>query len=556
MNLIYYRAGSYNMLDKIIGFIIFILILEFARREHKILLYVVIFLMLYSIYGRVFPGIFHHPGISWARMIQSSTIEVKLGVFGTYAQTGVAVIAAFFLLMGVAQGFGIQKSLVITVIGILGKRISLVPQTAVVSSMAVATASGSGAANVSITGQYTIPLMKRVGFPPVYAGAVEASASLGGLIMPPVMAIAAFLMADFLGVSYFHVIARGYAPALVYYASIGLSVYLITLRYVQTRRINKTNLALTPVIEKFSRLDVMNTIIFFSFIGVLVILMGLLWWEPAKAAFWSGCVLLIICLLIRGYTYEGTISDKVKEIGRNFFEAVGAYARITVSIVLLLSVLGILVNLFSVSGWLLKLGGMMMMIGEANIFALIGMAFLVGVFLGLGLPPSATYVMVAVLITPAMVKFGFNPWVAHFFAFFLAVISEYSPPTSLTAAVASQISGASFMRTMFETLKISLPVLFITFGILNWDVLVVKPGLKQLATIGILIIACGLSATGIYGKFAKQRMKDIVLRSLCLLLTIFILFYPKGIPSILALIPATIMLGLGIRRSQKIFLSS
>jgi TRAP-type uncharacterized transport system fused permease subunit len=118
----------------------------------------------------------------------------------------------FFMFLGIAQGFGVQESVIKIFTGIFAKRKTLIPQTAVVTSMAIATCSGSGAANAPITGQYTIPLMKRAGFSVIYAGAAEASSSLGGLLMPPVMAIAGFLMADFLGVTYFEVIARGYAP--------------------------------------------------------------------------------------------------------------------------------------------------------------------------------------------------------------------------------------------------------------------------------------------------------------------------------------------------------
>jgi TRAP-type uncharacterized transport system fused permease subunit len=136
-----------------------------------------------------------------------------LGLFGTYSQTGVGVIAAFFMFLGIAQGFGVQESIIKNFTGIFAKRKTLIPQTAVVTSMAIATCSGSGAANAAITGQFTIPLMKRAGHPTLHAGAVEVSSSLGGLLMPPVMAIAGFLMADFIGVTYFEVIARGYAPA-------------------------------------------------------------------------------------------------------------------------------------------------------------------------------------------------------------------------------------------------------------------------------------------------------------------------------------------------------
>ena len=129
------------------------------------------------------------------------------------------------------------------------------------------------------------------------------------------------------------------------------------------------------------------------------------------------------------------------------------------------------VNLFVVSGWMIKLMAILATIGEFHVVALIGVGFAIGVFLGLGIPPSACYILSAVIVIPPMTRIGINPWVAHFFLFFVAVISEYSPPTSLVAAVASRISGASFMKTMMVTLQISLPFFFLTFAIFNWDTL-------------------------------------------------------------------------------------
>ena len=194
--LIYDRAGFYNTPDKIVGVMILGLIVEYTRREHGILFYLILFLMFYSVYGWMFPGLLGHPGVSWTRVITSSSVEISLGLFGTYSQIGVGVIAAFFMFLGIAQGFGVQESIIKMFTGIFAKRKTLIPQTAVVTSMAIATCSGSGAANAAITGQYTIPLMKRAGFPALHAGAVEASSSLGGLLMPPVMAIAGFIMAE------------------------------------------------------------------------------------------------------------------------------------------------------------------------------------------------------------------------------------------------------------------------------------------------------------------------------------------------------------------------
>jgi len=552
--LIYLRAGFFNTPDKIVAVIMLGLMVEFARREHRVLFYLILFLMLYSVYGRVFPGIFGHPGVSWTRAITSSSVEIKLGLFGTYAQTGVGVIAAFFMFLGIAQGFGVQESIIRTFTGILAKRTTLIPQTAVVTSMAIATCSGSGAANVAITGQYTIPLMKRAGFPPLYAGAVEASASLGGLLMPPVMAIAGFLMADFLGVTYFEVIARGYAPALIFYAIIATSVYLFTTRFV--RGGGRSPQALVSVIERFSKVEVINTAIFFTFIGILIYLMGGLWYEASRAALNIAVGLFITASVVRMYLYTGTISDKIKEWGRCFRRALEAFAGVTAPLVLLLAMLGVMVNLFVVSGWMLKLMGLLATVGEFHVVALIGVGFAIGVFLGLGIPPSACYIVSAVVVIPPMAKFGINPWVAHFFLFFIAVISEYSPPTSLVAAVASRLSGASFMKTMMLTLQISIPFFFLTFAIFNWDILVLEPGLAQLAALGALMIGCLTAAVAIHGRLFERKSHDLPSRFLVLLVALFILFYPRGILSALALIPAVAMIVLVIRRSQKISVSS
>jgi TRAP-type uncharacterized transport system fused permease subunit len=182
--------------------------------------------------------------------------------------------------------------------------------------------------------------------------------------------------------------------------------------------------------------------------------------------------------------------------------------------------------------------------------------FAVGVFLGLGIPPSACYLLSAVIVIPPMTRIGINPWIAHFFLFFVAVISEYSPPTSLVAAVASRISGASFIKTMMVTLQISLPFFFLTFAIFNWDILLLKPGLAQLAALGALMIGCLTVAAAIHGKLFERKRHDLPSRFLVLLVALFILFYPRGILSVVALIPAVFMIVFVIRRTEKTSVSS
>ena len=313
---------------------------------------------------------------------------------------------------------------------------------------------------------------------------------------------------------------------------------------------------MVSVIEKFTKVEVINTVIFFSFIGVLIYLMGGLWFEASRAALYIAAGLLISGTLFRLYIHPGTVWDKIKDWARCLLKAVEAFAEVTAPLVLLLAMLGVMVNLFVVSGWMIKLMGLLATVGEYHVVALIGVGFLIGVFLGLGIPPSACYIISAVIVIPPMIRIGINPWIAHFFLFFIAIISEYSPPTSLVAAVASRISGASFMKTMMVTLQISVPFFCLTFAIFNWDTLLLEPGWSQLAALVALLIGCMTAAAAIHGKIFESKWHDLPSRFLVFLVALFILYYPKGILSAVALIPAVAMILFVIVRSQKVFVSS
>jgi TRAP-type uncharacterized transport system fused permease subunit len=288
----------------------------------------------------------------------------------------------------------------------------------------------------------------------------------------------------------------------------------------------------------------------------LIYLMGVLWYEASRAAFDIAIGIFIVASVLRISLHSGTVSEKMREWLRCLRRAIEAFADVTAPLVLLLAMLGVMVNLFVVSGWMPKLMGLLAEVGQFHVIALIFMGFLIGVFLGLGIPPSACYIISAVIVIPAMTRFGINPWVAHFFLFFVAVISEYSPPTSLVAAVASRLSGASFMKTMMVTLEISLPFFFLTFAIFNWDILVLEPGGAQLTALGSLIIGCLTVTTAIHGKIFRDKKHDLPSRLIVLLMALFILFYPRGLLSGLALIPAVAMIIVVMLRSQKMTASS
>ena len=382
------------------------------------------------------------------------------------------------------------------------------------------TISGSGSANAVVVGSITIPLMKRYGVPPTFAGAVETGASMGGLIMPPLMAVAGFLMAEFLGVPYWDVVVRGFAVAFVYFCSLTLAVYLLSVRLLPSQPVA------TPTVPIY---DQIKTGIFFLSIGYLIVLMGIYNYGAMRAALFTAVfmfALLLAAFLVFKYVRKDPAVVR-ESLLANFRTTVETHAEMTSYLTLLLATLGIMIGLFTVTGFINRMGAMLLDVGAWNIVAMILMAWVFGWLLGAGLPPTATYIIGAVIIVPPMTKLGINPWVAHFFVFFLSVWGELSPPTSLTAAVAARIANASFMRTMWEALRICLPITLLTFAIFTRSEMAVNPGWKQVGDVLVVTAGtCGVSFA-MFGRCFESAKGDIVARLLIAGVAFTTLFHPN-----------------------------
>jgi TRAP-type uncharacterized transport system fused permease subunit len=194
---------------------------------------------------------------------------------------------------------------------------------------------------------------------------------------------------------------------------------------------------------------------------------------------------------------------------------------------LLLATLGIMVGLFTVTGFINRMGGIMLRVGEWNVVALILMAWVFGWLVGAGLPPTATYIVLAVIVVDPMRKLGIDPWIAHFFCFLLAVWGELSPPTSLAAAVSARIAEASFVKTMFEALKLCLPITIMTFAIFTRSDIVVTPGWWQIADTVIVSIGCCSLTFAMFGRFFVDWRMDAVIRVVYALASCLMLFHPN-----------------------------
>ncbi|MCG2741191.1 MAG: TRAP transporter fused permease subunit [Syntrophaceae bacterium] len=541
-----WRQGSYTREDFIVGLLVFLLVMELSRIAHTILFWVNSVLVVYTLYGYLSPiDFFWHPGTSFYRVITSSTVELSTGIYGLYAQIALTVIAAFLLLAAAARGFDAQGAMVNVMRKLAGRSRRTVPQTAVLASASVGLISGSGAANAAVVGSFTIPLMIRHGFPGAFAAAVEVGASMGGLIMPPVMAVAGFIMAEFLGVPYWDVVIRGFSLAFVYYGTLSLSVYLLSVRLMPSDPIEATTVPLY---------DRIKTTIFFSAIGFLIVLMGWLNYGPLLAALYTGGYMFSLLILAYFY-FKFVLKDPAvgkESLFANIRLTIETHAEMTSYLTLLLSTLGIMIGLFTVTGFINRMGGILLHIGEWHVIALILMAWVFGWLVGAGLPPTATYIILAVIIVEPMRKLGIDPWVANFFAFLLAVWGELSPPTSLTAAVSARIAEASFMRTMWESLKLCLPITFMSFTIFARSDMVTHPGWPQIAATLLVAIACCGMTFAIFGRFFANMGSDVMLRGALAVASLVVLLHPDSNVALAAaviVLPATIY---GVARHRRI----
>ncbi|MCL4802342.1 MAG: TRAP transporter fused permease subunit [Burkholderiales bacterium] len=541
-----YRQGSYTTQDFVVGLLVFLLVMELSRIAHPILFGVNVVLVVYTLFGYLSPvDFFWHPGTTWYRVVTSSTVELATGVYGLYAQLALTLIAAFLLIAAVANGFGAQSAMVNTMRRLAGRSRHTVPQTAVLASASVGLVSGSGAANAAVVGSFTIPLMKRYGIPGTFAGAVETAASMGGLIMPPMMAVAGFLMAEFLGVPYWDVVLRGFSLSFIYFLTLSLSVYLMSVRLLSADPVA------VPAVALYDRI---KTAIFFASVGFLILLMGWMGIGELRAALYTGIFMLALLLVTYVY-FKHVLRDEAvakESLFGNLRLVIETHAEMASYLTLLLATLGIMIGLFTVTGFINRMGGMLLQVGEWHIIALVLMAWAFGWLVGAGLPPTATYIILAVIIVDPMRKLGVDPWVAHGFAFLLAIWGELSPPTSLAAAVAARIAEASFMRTMWEALKLCLPITFLSFAIFFRSGMMTTPGWTQVLDTALVATATCAVASAIFGRFVESQAANTVVRIVLAVAALVVMLHPSDALALVVgafLLPAVIF---GVVRHRRI----
>ena len=516
------RAGIWDPSDLWLGGLMALLVMEFARKRYFVLFVLNVILILYAVYGRAVPGIFNHPGLSWKRIVTSMSLEDTTGIFSGLPQLALTLIGSFVLVLATLRAFGCIDSILRGASRIAVRSRYALPQAAVVGSMGVAAVSGSGAANAVTTGSATIPSLIDAGMKREDAASVETAASLGGQLMPPIMGISAFLMADFLD--------RGYAPALVYFLAVALGVYLMSSR--------QKGLRSAGAVEAMSGLDWIRIGAFASVVGGLIALMSTLHLAPIFAALYIFVAVGAALLLLQAFTAFGEHGVAgARTIGSTLLRFIDTFASMTAELTLLLATLSILTGAFVNTGVPPKVGFILVDAASINLLAMVVVAFLFGALLGMGLPPAPTYILTALVIAPQMIKVGVDPWPVHFFAFFLAVWGELTPPTSVVAAVTSKIARASFVATLVRSIGLCSSLFVLMAAVFLRPEIVLEPGLAQLAATGLVLASTVGLTFSLQARFASNPIADVATRLVLAACSLIALAHPDPWQAALACIP-------------------
>jgi len=438
------RAGVAILSDNIAGAILMVLVLEATRRSvGGQMLWISIICLLYAWLGKYMPGVFSHRGHTINRIIYNMYLTTD-GLFGLPVGVSSTYLIIFVILASILDKSGLGKLFNDLAMGIGGRFSGGPAKVSVIASALTGMISGSAASNVATTGAFTIPLMKKLGYQPHFAGAVEAAASTGGQIMPPIMGSAAFIMAEYLGMPYLTIAAAAVIPATLYFVSVYFQVDLRA-RSLKLKGLTKEEMP-----------DVKKTVLRY---GQMIIPMIVLIWlmMQGRTALYSAFFAVCLTILLSWFRKETRIGLKEAKI-----VSVNA-ARSSVSIGVSMAAAGFMIAVFSMTGLGIILADNIVAISGGSLLAVLLLTLAVAIVLGLGLPTSACYVITSSICVPILTKVGVAPFQAHFFVFYYSCLSTVTPPIALAAYVAAGIANASTDKVGWAAFKLALAGFIVPF---------------------------------------------------------------------------------------------
>lgn len=468
------RQGKASLMDMIVGTTMIFLIMEGVRRTvGPAMAILTVFFWAYIFLGPWFPGLMGHPGFTYGRMIDTMFITTN-GIFTAPIYIASTVLILFLIFCSLLLRTGAGQLFIELAFSITGTRRGGPALAAVMSSALMATITGNGAANATMTGSFTIPLMKKVGYRKEFAGAVEAVASQGGQIMPPIMGAAAFIMAEYTGIPFIQIAGYALAPAMLYFLVAGVVIYL------QARKQGLEGLSREQLPDFWQVMKSRGYLIL-----PLVVIVGMMirGYSPMMAGFWAIMIVLGLSLL-------------KKETRMNLLQLLGALedgVKSSVATVMACAGAGIITGSVIMTGLGIRFSRLAIELSGGELLPMLLFIMVAAIILGMGMPTVSAYVILATVAVGGLVNIGVPVLAAHFFVFYFGIFSGITPPVAITSYITAGIAGGDPLKTAWESLRIGLAGFILPFMmVFNPSLILQGEPIKVIFT--ILTAAVGLVA--------------------------------------------------------------
>lgn len=514
------------------GTVFLLMCIEAARRALGwIFPIIAIVSMVYARFGEMLPGILAHKNYPFERIVGNMFITTD-GVFGMLAGISATYIFLFILFGAMLRAAGGGDFFINLSFALFGHVRGGPAKIAVVASSLFGMLSGSGTANVAGTGQITIPLMKRCGYKPHFAGAVETVSSAGGLLMPPIMGSAVFIIMEVLGVNYVTIMKAAGLTAILYYVGLFLMIDFEAQKMGMVG-ISKEEL---PSLRKTFQDG------WFFLIPIAVMIFFLVYSKVSvtRAAFWA-TIAVPLCTFLGG--------SRRRMTWREFLQGLQDGALTALPVVAILAVGGIVLGMITLTGLGLMMSGLLIKMSGGHLLILLLLTMVASIILGMGVPPVAAYIVLAILVVPALIKMGVYPLAAHLFVFYFATIAGITPPMAPDAFVAAGIAEAPMMRTAFTACRLAIVIFIIPFMFVYNNALLLVGSLGQIlqvcvtAFFGVMALACAAQ------NYLGGRLS--VLQRLIMFVGAACLIYPGLKTDLTGLVIVAVMFGIRVPDTVK-----
>lgn len=471
------------MLDLAVAVVIIVLLTEASRRSIGLPLTILsLFFLAYTRLGPHFPGLFAHRGFNWERILLRMVFTDE-GIYGTTLSVSASYVFMFILFGSFLAATRTSEFFNDLAMALAGKYRGGPAKVSVIASALMGTISGSAQANVATTGAFTIPLMKKIGYPNYFAGAVEASASTGGILMPPIMGASAFIMSSFLGIPYVTIMLAGFGPAILYFLGI---MFMVDLQ-AKKQGMKGVPAAEIPSLRKTMK-ERGHMLLPLAFIMYMLVA----GYTPLFSAMAGLMAIIVISSLKK--TTRMNLSD--------FINALDDGAKSSAPVAVSCAIVGFIVGAVGMTGLGQVIAMNIMTFSGGMLWLAMILCMIASIVLGMGLPSTACYIVVATIAAPAMQSMGVPPLAAHFFAFYYGTMSGVVPPVALTSFTAAGLSGGKPTKVALVGLALAssgliLPFFFVYNPILlginfSWGSFLYTMGLAGLSIFALSVSFMGM----------------------------------------------------------------